>query len=210
MRSLALALFIALATLGLTHRANAIPVVAAEYDALGNIGFSVGEPFFAGQTFLATESGTVLDVSILASGTNDLVDPAFVTIALAETSAGLPGAILDSVTVLNPILSFLSASLFTVDFSSVNIDLVAGTSYALIVSSDNNVGIGLNGDILGSYADGSPLHSSVSPGLNQGFFVFAFPSWIHIRKRPERRIQLLGVTAPFIRQPTHSSGAPGG
>ncbi len=156
MRSLVLALFISFATLGLTHRANAIPVVAAEYDALGNQGFGVGASFFAGQTFLSTESGTVLDVSILARQTTP---PGFITIGLAETSAGVPGSILDSVTVLNPILSDTPA-LFTVDFSSVNIDLLAGTTYAVIVSAD--IGVGVRLDNPGSYADGQAFRSSDS------------------------------------------------
>ena len=98
-------------------------------------------------------------MSILARTINPL-PPEFVTVALAETSAGVPGLVLDSVTVLNPILSS-SPTPITVDFSSLNIDLIAGTTYAVIVSSDNN-GLGVAFDDPGSYADGQAFESDNS------------------------------------------------
>eukprot|EP00752_Nemacystus_decipiens_P014425 g12834.t1 len=140
-------------------------VVSAEFlPAAENSSYGVGGVFHAAQSFLATQSGVVEEVSILLLPVEDVGDrPDSITITITDTLAGVPNATLGSLTIADPLTpvdpSFRPlGALYTVDFSGEAVSLLAGQTYAWTVSGTGNT-IAARGVWPGTYADGQGYES---------------------------------------------------
>jgi hypothetical protein len=123
-----------------------------------------GGATFGGQTFTAQIDANVGVVSLLAQRIG--AAPSSVTFQLRTVSGGLPtGSILGDVTVPG---SGLGASLqsFSADFSSLNIAVTAGQSYALVISAPSLFALG---GVADAYAGGAQIFSNNS-GATFGIF----------------------------------------
>jgi hypothetical protein len=118
-----------------------------------------------GQTFIPTYSGPLTTINIQMRKVYSTTDtPEFVIVSLYDTSSGLPtGSPLASVS--RPFADLGSSeALYSFDFSSASIDLVAGTQYAFLVGTDISGGetgfepmaVMATADF---YADGTGIHA---------------------------------------------------
>ncbi len=141
-------------------------ITAAQYiPSDGDSGYGVGDSIFqAAQTFVSNQTGDVEEVQFLLLSNSTI--PGSLTATVTDLVAGEPGSTLGSVTVLNPVFPPLSNEedpdpfWFAFDFNGESIGLQSGTGYAIILSTPD--GIGIRGDLPGSYADGKAFITSNS------------------------------------------------